>query len=60
MEKGSDGDDTAVQACMNIAASLGATLAPLIIGGLTRANPGQGWRNFYVCEGLLGCHAGLC
>lgn len=39
---------TAVQAGMNVAASLGACSAPLIIGGLTRANQQQGWRNFYV------------
>lgn len=36
------------QAAMNVAASLGAISAPLIIGALTKANPHRGWRNFYV------------
>ncbi|MCJ1475734.1 hypothetical protein MMC13_004398 [Lambiella insularis] len=36
-----------VQAFINIAAAIGATVGPLMIGALTRHNPGQGWRRFY-------------
>lgn len=36
------------QAGMNVAASLGAIAGPLTIGALTRDNPGNGWRKFYV------------
>ena len=42
-----------VQAFVNIAAAIGATVGPLIIGALTRNNPGQGWRRFYVCLFIL-------
>ncbi|KAJ5585641.1 hypothetical protein N7450_005428 [Penicillium hetheringtonii] len=46
------------QAAMNVAASLGACSAPLIIGALTKANSHTGWRNFYWLEmGLWGLTA---
>jgi MFS family permease len=36
------------QACINIAAALGAISAPLTIGALTSGNRKDGWRTFYV------------
>lgn len=39
---------TVAQACMNIAAAMGAISGPLIIGALTKANVRDGWRTFYV------------
>ncbi|KAF9886379.1 hypothetical protein FE257_011524 [Aspergillus nanangensis] len=41
------------QAGMNIAAGLGATSGPLIIGALTKANPLDGWRKFYWVQMAL-------
>ncbi|KAG9776540.1 hypothetical protein KCU88_g4796, partial [Aureobasidium melanogenum] len=35
------------QACMNIAAAIGAIIGPLIIGALTRGDEKNGWRKFY-------------
>ncbi|SPN96516.1 uncharacterized protein DNG_00042 [Cephalotrichum gorgonifer] len=35
------------QALVNIAAALASIVGPLIIGALTRADPVDGWRNFY-------------
>ncbi|KAL2395177.1 hypothetical protein ABEF93_001442 [Exophiala dermatitidis] len=35
------------QACMNIAAAIGAIIGPLIIGALTRNDQENGWRKFY-------------
>lgn len=37
-----------VQACVNVAAALGACVGPLAIGALTREDPVDGWRNYYV------------
>lgn len=37
-----------IQAFVNVAAALGAVSGPLIIGGLTRGNPADGWRNYYA------------
>lgn len=39
---------TVAQACMNIAAAIGAIIGPLIIGALTRGDEKNGWRKFYV------------
>ena len=36
------------QACINVAAALGAISGPLIIGALTKKDVENGWRNFYV------------
>ncbi|KAL3483021.1 major facilitator superfamily domain-containing protein [Aspergillus germanicus] len=41
------------QAGMNVAAVLGATSGPLIIGALTKANPSTGWRKFYWIQMAL-------
>ncbi|KAL4806491.1 fungal trichothecene efflux pump [Aspergillus unguis] len=41
------------QAGMNIAAVVGATSGPLIIGALTKANPSTGWRKFYWIQMAL-------
>ncbi|KAK5444376.1 hypothetical protein LTS15_010491 [Exophiala xenobiotica] len=41
------------QACMNIAAALGAISGPLIIGALTRANTQDGWRKFWWIQMAL-------
>jgi hypothetical protein len=41
------------QACMNVAAALGACMGPLIIGALTKANQHTGWRKFYVSSFIL-------
>ena len=38
------------QACINLAASAGACVGPLIVGGLTKKDSKSGWRNFFVCE----------
>ncbi|EXJ73007.1 uncharacterized protein A1O5_04156 [Cladophialophora psammophila CBS 110553] len=35
------------QACMNVAAALGAILGPMSIGALTKRNAEDGWRKFY-------------
>ena len=44
------------QAIVNVAAALGAIAGPLIIGALTRKDPSDGWRKFYVRRILLeGC-----
>ncbi|KIW78982.1 hypothetical protein Z517_08822 [Fonsecaea pedrosoi CBS 271.37] len=46
------------QACMNIAASLGAILGPMSIGALTKRNAEDGWRKFYWIQvGLWGATA---
>ncbi len=34
---------------VNCSAVLGATVGPLIIGALTKADQLNGWRKFYVC-----------
>ena len=39
---------TVAQACMNIAACLGAIVGPMAIGALTKRDPINGWRDFYV------------
>lgn len=36
------------QACINIAAALGAISGPLIIGALTKGDVEDGWRKYYV------------
>ncbi|KAK5108576.1 hypothetical protein LTR62_008152 [Meristemomyces frigidus] len=41
-----------VQGSMNVAASLGACAAPLVIGGFTRSDP-EGWRTFYWVQMAL-------
>lgn len=43
------------QACINLAASMGACVGPLIIGGLTRKDPKNGWRDFFVCTSGDSC-----
>lgn len=43
-------DGSVAQACMNIAACLGAVIGPMAIGALTKRDPVNGWRDFYVCE----------
>lgn len=46
------------QACINVAAALGAISGPLIIGAMTKSNLQDGWRNFYwVQMGLWGLTA---
>ncbi|KAF2174234.1 hypothetical protein M409DRAFT_49093 [Zasmidium cellare ATCC 36951] len=46
------------QALLNVAASLAAVSAPLIIGGLTSAYPQNGWRYFYwIQAGIWGLTA---
>lgn len=37
-----------VQSIVNIAAALGACSGPLIMGALSRSDPMNGWRNYYV------------
>ena len=34
--------------CIGVAAALGAVIGPLAIGALTKADPKNGWRKFYV------------
>ena len=41
------------QACINVAAALGAISGPLVIGALTKGDLKNGWRNFYVCTHTL-------
>ncbi|OQU97009.1 hypothetical protein CLAIMM_03014 [Cladophialophora immunda] len=41
------------QAIINFAAAIGACLAPITIGGLTKKNPHTGWRNFYWVQCAL-------
>ena len=36
------------QACINVAAALGAISGPLVIGAMTKGDLKNGWRNFYV------------
>ena len=36
------------QASVNVAAALGACVGPLVIGAFTKADPRDGWRNFFV------------
>jgi len=36
------------QAGINVAAALGASSGPLIIGALTKGDPENGWRKFYA------------
>lgn len=43
---------TVAQACINIAAALGAISGPLIIGALTKGDVKNGWRNYYVSRFL--------
>ena len=43
---------TVAQACINIAAALGAISGPLIIGALTKGDVTNGWRNYYVSWSL--------
>lgn len=43
-----------VQSIINVAAALGACSGPLIIGALSRYDPANGWRKFYVSS-LSGC-----
>lgn len=45
---------TVAQACINIAAALGAISAPLIIGALTKNDIENGWRKFYVRKSVQG------
>jgi hypothetical protein len=33
---------------MNVAAALGAIIGPMAIGALTKRDPVNGWRDFYV------------
>ena len=37
------------QAFMNVAAAIGAIIGPMSIGALTKRDPLNGWRDFYVC-----------
>lgn len=39
------------QASMNIAATLGGIVGPMSIGALTKIDPVDGWRKFYVRGG---------
>ncbi|KAI1623427.1 major facilitator superfamily domain-containing protein [Exophiala viscosa] len=46
------------QACMNIAAAIGAISGPLVIGALVKGNEKDGWRKFYWIQmGLWGLTA---
>jgi MFS family permease len=38
------------QAGMNIAASVGAIMGPMVIGSFVNDDPVNGWRKFYVCS----------
>jgi len=42
-----------VQSIINVAASLGACSGPLIIGALSRYDPENGWRKYYVSRVCL-------
>lgn len=46
--RGADMTLEVAQACINIAAALGAMSGPLVIGALTKADIENGWRTFYV------------
>lgn len=48
-----------VQAGMNCASSLGAIFSPLVIGGMTKADEGNGWRNFYWLQAGMWGFAGI-
>ena len=36
------------QALVNVAVALGATIGPMILGALTKRDPVNGWRDFWV------------
>lgn len=48
------------QAGINVAAALGASIGPLMIGGFVKHDPENGWRKFYVRRILLPFFSDIC